>query len=155
MKVQLFIGRTGLWDCERFQGKQKVMLKNSKNLFLRQCTVRLSPSTSTFKFSSLGFNAWCSGRALRAAHSKVSNSLPCIALSSEEHGVGTGGGTHGQLIESKHFTSSLNNSSLGSLGDVQGSNGQICGNLDQAFIVSQGSHNDGNLSSSSALHHCS
>ena len=67
----------------------------------------------------------------------MSNSLSCVALSSEEHGVGASGGTHGQLIESKNFSSSLKNSSLGSLSDVQSNNSQVGGNLDETLVVSQ------------------
>lgn len=70
-----------------------------------------------------------------------SNTLTGILGATEEDGVASLRAAQGQLVKSDALTTSLNNSSSGSLGESEGGNGKL-GNFQQARVISDSSDNN-------------
>jgi hypothetical protein len=77
-------------------------------------------------------------------HAKVLDGFAGVDGTTEKDSVGTGGSTKGELIESEDFTTSLEDTSLGRLGETKGSNREF-GDLQHARVVSDGTNNDNSL----------
>lgn len=76
-------------------------------------------------------------------HAEVLNSFPRIPLASEQHSVGTSWATKGELVESKRFSTGLQDTFLGTLGKAKGSDREL-GDFQQADVICDGADlNDG------------
>lgn len=111
--------------------------------------VRSPAASSLLELSALGdssgLNAVVSVRIVgRSAVAEVTNGVTGVLSTTQQHGVGTLGGTQSQLIQSDALTTSLDDSSSGSLGESQSSNGQLR-DLQQALIISDGTNNNSGL----------
>jgi hypothetical protein len=74
---------------------------------------------------------------LVGTHTKVLNSFPRIPLAAEQHRVGTSWATKGELVESEGFSTSLQDTFLGTLGKAKGSNREL-GDFQQADVICDG-----------------
>lgn len=75
---------------------------------------------------------------------KVSDGFSGSSGTSNNQGVLTLGGSEGQLVQSDSFTTSLDNSSLGTSSESEGSNGSL-GDGQQSVVVSDSTNNDDGL----------
>ncbi len=55
-------------------------------------------------------------------HAEVLSSFARVPLTAEQHSIGASWGTKGELVESKRFSTSLQDTFLGTLGKAKGSN---------------------------------
>ena len=78
------------------------------------------------------------------AVAEVSNGLTGVLGATEKDGVGALGGAEGKLIKGDALTAGLHDSGASSLGESEGSNGEL-GDLQKTRIVSDGTDNDGGL----------
>jgi len=62
---------------------------------------------------------------------------------SQQEGVGASGGLHHELVKSQALAASLHDSGAGSLGEAEGSNGDLLALL-ETFIISHSSNDNGN-----------
>ena len=72
------------------------------------------------------------------------DSLSGVLGSTEEDGVGSGGGLEGELIKGEDLSSGLQDTGVGSAGDAEGSNGDL-GDIKKTNIIGDGSDNNGDL----------
>jgi hypothetical protein len=72
-------------------------------------------------------------------HAEVLNSLPRVPFTAEQYSVGASWGTKGELVEGKRFTTSLQDTLLGTLGKTEGSNREF-GDLQQADVICDGAN---------------
>jgi hypothetical protein len=77
-------------------------------------------------------------------HTKVLDGFTRVLGTTDEDGVGTSRSTESQLIESQNFTTSLQDTSLGGLGEVKGSNREL-GEVEKTRVISDGTDNDNGL----------
>lgn len=106
----------------------------------------LPATTSTLELASLGDDAGLDavvsvGVVDGGAVSEVLDGLTHALAASQEHGVGTLGGTQGKLIKGEALTAGLDDAGTGGLGEAEG--GNLEGrDLQQTRIVSDGANND-------------
>lgn len=81
---------------------------------------------------------------------KVLDSLSGVSWASDDDGVLTLGGSHGQLVQGDGFTSVLNDSGSGRAGESQGGNGGL-GEVQQSDVIGNGTNNNHGLVSSTLL----
>lgn len=81
---------------------------------------------------------------------KVLDSLSGVSWASDNDGVLTLRGSHGQLVQGDGFTSVLNDLSSGRAGKSQGSNGGL-GEVQQSDVIGNGTNNNHGLVSSTLL----
>jgi hypothetical protein len=105
-------------------------------------TTRSTLTTSTFKLTTLGTNERL--LVLMGTHTEVLNRLTRVLGTTDEDSVGTSRSTEGQLIQSKDFTTSLQDTSLGSLGKVKSSNREL-GEVQKTRIIGNGTNNNNSL----------
>jgi len=74
---------------------------------------------------------------LVGTHAKVLNSFPRVPLPAEQYGVGTSWRTKSELVESKHFSTGLQDAFLGTLGKAKGSNRELW-DLQKADVICDG-----------------
>lgn len=79
---------------------------------------------------------------------EVTDSLAGVAGATEDNGVATGGGSAGELVEGDDLTASLQDAGLSTLGEAEGSNGDLLGGLHETVVVSDGTNDDDGLASS-------
>lgn len=115
----------------------------SRNVLLGLETSGCSSTSGSLELSSLGddersgVGTW--------THAEVSDGLSVVLLSSEEHDVGSGRCSHGELVEGDALTSGLCDSSSGGRGKSQGGDGEFW-DVDQSVVVGDGSDDgDGSL----------
>ena len=70
-------------------------------------------------------------------HAKVLNSLARVPLTAEQYSVGASWGTESELVEGKRFTTSLQDTFLGTFGKAKGSNREF-GDFQQADVICDG-----------------
>lgn len=75
---------------------------------------------------------------------EVLDGLTGVLGATEEEGVGTGRGAHGQLIDGQGLTTSGDNASAGSVGVAEGSDREL-GELKETVVVSDGADQDNGL----------
>lgn len=75
---------------------------------------------------------------------EVLDGLTGVLGATEEEGVGTGRGAHGQLIDGQGLTTSGDNAGAGSVGVAEGGNREL-GELKETVIVSDGADQDDGL----------
>lgn len=80
------------------------------------------------------------------AEAEVLNALTGVLWSAEEEGVGTGRGTHGELIEGQALAASLLNARAGSRSEAKRGDGEL-GHLKEAVVVGYGTDQDDGLAS--------
>ena len=83
-------------------------------------TLGPSATTSLLEFATLALDIWL--LVLVWAHSEMLDSFSGILWSSQQNNVGTSGSSHGQLVESQTFTTSLLNAGASSRSESQSSN---------------------------------
>ena len=105
-------------------------------------TTRSTLTTSTFKLAALGTNIGL--LVLVRTETKVLDGFTSVLGTTDENGVGTSGGTESQLIQGQTFTTCLQDTSLGSLGEVKGSNRKL-GEFKKTGIVSDGTNDNNSL----------
>jgi hypothetical protein len=110
------------------------------NLDLETTTGTLT--TSTLKLATLGTNERL--LVLVGTHTKVLNGLTRVLGTTDEDSVGTSGGTESQLIQGQDFTTGLQDTGLGGLGEVESSNGDL-GEVQKTGVVGDGTNNDNSL----------
>jgi len=76
---------------------------------------------------------------LVGAHAKVLTSFPRVPLPAEQYGVGTGWSTKSELVESKHFSTGLQDAFPGTLGNAKGGNRELW-DLLKADVVCDGAN---------------
>ena len=76
---------------------------------------------------------------LVGTHAKVLNSFPRIPLPAKQDGVGTSWRTKSELVESKHFSTGLQDAFLGTLGKAKGSNRELR-DLQKADVICDGAN---------------
>lgn len=81
---------------------------------------------------------------------EVSDGFSVRSGASDNHGVLTLGGSEGQLVQSDGFTTSLDDSSLGTCGESEGGNGSL-GGFQQSVVVGNGTNNNDGLLRSTLL----
>jgi hypothetical protein len=86
-------------------------------------------------FATLGSSIWF--LVLVGTHSKVLDSFSRVPLPAEQYGVGTSWRTKSELVKSKHFSTSLQDSFLGTLGKAKGSNRELW-DLQKADVICDG-----------------
>merc|ERR1719245_1415556 len=101
-------------------------------------------SSCTFEFTSLGTNQRFNMRTWFTSSSKVTVSFPGSSSSLEKQSVLSSGSFQSQLIQSHNFTSGLQNTFTGLLGNVESGNGHF-GYFEDPQIVGHSSDNDGGL----------
>lgn len=67
-------------------------------------------------------------------HSKVLDSLTGVPLASQQDGVGTGRCSQSKLVQSQDFTTGLEDTLLGSLGETEGCDGEF-GDIEYPDVV--------------------
>lgn len=105
-----------------------------------------STTTSTFKFASLGSDIW--SRVWVRNTRSLSEVLACltsITFALHQNCVLSSWWQEGQLIESEHFTASLDDSLACTLGDSQSTDANFW-NIENSQVVCDSSDNDGNIS---------
>ena len=75
---------------------------------------------------------------------EVLDGLTGVLGATEEEGVGTGRGAHGQLIDGQGLTTSGDNAGAGSVGVAEGSDREL-GELKETVVVSDGADQDNGL----------
>ena len=75
---------------------------------------------------------------------EVLDGLTGVLGATEEEGVGTGRGAHGQLIDGQGLTTSGDNAGAGSVGVAEGGNREL-GELKETVVVSDGADQDDGL----------
>lgn len=97
-------------------------------------TLGSSATTSLLELAALGHDLGL--LVLVRTHAEVLDSLTGVLGTTEEDGVGTGGGAEGKLVESQALTASLGDSGTSSAGEAESGDGHL-GNLEHAmFIIS-------------------
>ena len=76
---------------------------------------------------------------LVGTHAKVLNSFPRVPLAAEQYGVGTGWRTKSELIESKRFSTGLQDAFPGTLGKAKSSNRELW-DLLKADVICDGAN---------------
>lgn len=79
------------------------------------------------------------------AHAEVLDGFTSVLRSTEQEGVGSGGGTESELVEGKNLTTGLLNTGAGGSSETKGGNGEL-GDSQHAVVVGDGSNNDNGLS---------
>lgn len=109
-------------------------------------TSRLSSASSLLELSSLGSDSGSSSRAGNAGgFAEVSLSSAGLGRSSKEYSVRAFRRSESELIKSDTFTTSLEDSSSGSLGELERAYAQLW-NLEKSCIIGNCSDDDGGLS---------
>ena len=75
---------------------------------------------------------------------EVLDGLTGVLGATEEEGVGTGRGAHGQLVNGDGLTAGGDNAGTGSVGETEGSDREL-GELEKAVVVSDGADQDDGL----------
>lgn len=75
---------------------------------------------------------------------EVLGGLPGGLATPQEDGVGSGGGTEGELIEGQDLTAGLEDAGAGALGEPQSAHGQL-GELEETGIIGDGADDNGDL----------
>lgn len=82
---------------------------------------------------------------LVGTHAEVLDGLTCVLGTTEDQGVGTGGGTEGKLVESDGLTAGSEDASAGGGGEAESSHGQL-GDRQETVVIGHGADNhDGSL----------
>jgi hypothetical protein len=100
-------------------------------------------ATSTLELATLAADIGL--LVLVGSHTEVLDGLTGVLGTAKDDGVGTSGGTESKLIEGEDFTASLQDASLGSLGETESSNGKL-GNFQKTGVVSNGTNNNNGVS---------
>jgi hypothetical protein len=116
--------------------------KETRMICLDLETTRSTLTTSTFELTTLGTNIRL--LVLVGTHTKVLNGLTRVLGTTDEDSVGTSRGTESQLIQGQDFTTSLQDTSLGGLGEVKSSNREL-GEVKKTRIIGNGTNNDNGL----------
>jgi hypothetical protein len=74
----------------------------------------------------------------------VLNGLTGVLGTTDEDSVGTSGGTESQLIQGQDFTTGLQDTGLGGLGEVESSNGDL-GEVQKTGVIGDGTDNNNSL----------
>jgi hypothetical protein len=114
--------------------------KKRPNLNLE--TTRSTLTTSTLELATLGTNIGL--LVLVGTHTKVLDGLTRVLGTADKDSVGTSRSTESQLIQGQDFTTSLQDTSLGSLGEVKSSNREL-GEVKKTRVISDGTNNDNGL----------
>jgi hypothetical protein len=77
-------------------------------------------------------------------HTEVLNGLTRVLGTTDKDSVSTSRGTESQLIQGQNLTTSLQDTSLGSLGEVKGSNREL-GEVQKTRIIGNGTDNNNSL----------
>lgn len=78
------------------------------------------------------------------AEAEVADGLAVGAGATEQKGVLAGGGAAGELVKSEDLTASLEDAGTGTLGEAEGSDGDL-GGLEETVVVGDGANNDNGL----------
>jgi hypothetical protein len=113
-----------------------------KFLYLNLETTRSTLTTSTFKLATLRANIRL--LVLVRTETKVLDGFTSVLGTTDENGVGTSGSTEGQLIQGQTFTTSLQDTSLGGLSEVKGSNREL-GKFKKTGVISDSTNDDNGL----------
>ena len=119
---------------------KKVVKKKQTNLNLE--TTRSTLTTSTLELATLGTNEGL--LVLMGTHTEVLDGLARVLSTTDEDGVGTSGGTESQLIQGQNLTTSLQDTGLGGLGEVKGSNREL-GEVQKTRVIGDGTDNNNGL----------
>lgn len=101
----------------------------------------LSSSSGLLELPSFALDVWLS--ALEWS-TEVLDGLSVVPLSSEEDGVGSSGGSEGELVEGEGLTTGSDDPLSGRGGEFQSGNGNF-GELWESLVVEDGSDNDNDL----------
>jgi hypothetical protein len=123
-----------------FFNKEYKCKKKLNNLDLE--TTRSTLTTSLFELSTLGTNERL--LVLMGTHTEMLNGLTRVLGTTDKDSVGTSRSTEGQLIQSQNFTTSLQDTSLGSLGEMKSSNREL-GEVQKTRIISDGTNNNNSV----------
>jgi len=80
------------------------------------------------------------------AESEMLDGLTRVLRSSEENSVGTGWGSHGELVESESLTAGSDDASTGGGGETEGSDGKLWWSGQETVVVGDGANDDKGLS---------
>jgi hypothetical protein len=105
-------------------------------------TTRSTLTTSLFELATLSTDVGL--LVLVGTHTKVLDGFTVVLGTTDKDGVGTGGGTESQLIEGDDFTTSLQDTGLGSLGHMESSQRQL-GQVQKTGVIGDGADNDKGL----------
>ncbi|KAH0194800.1 ribosomal protein L18e, partial [Aureobasidium melanogenum] len=108
-------------------------------------TLRASATTGTLELATLALDEdglTCLVRV--GTEAEVLDGLTGVLGATEEEGVGTGRGAHGQLIDGQGLTTSGDNAGAGSVGVAEGGNREL-GELKETVVVSDGADQDDGL----------
>ena len=98
-------------------------------------TTRPSASTGTLELAALALDVGLLARV--GTEAKVLESLTGVLGSTEEEGVGSGGGAGSNLVDGEALTTSLLDAGAGGGSEAESRNGEL-GELEHAVVVSNG-----------------
>ena len=105
-------------------------------------TTRRTLTTSTFELTA--FRTDIRLLVLVRTETKVFGRFTSVLGTTDENSVGTSRSTESQLIQGQAFTTSLQDTSLGSLGEVKSSNRDL-GNFEETAVISNSTNNNNSV----------
>ena len=127
-------------DLEKKKIVCRKKLKVNLNLFCLDLeTTACTLTTSTFEFAALGTNIRL--LVLVGTHTEVLDGFTAVLSTTDQDGVGTSRGTKSQLIQSQDFTTSLQDTGLGGLGNGKSSDGKLR-NFQKTRVISNLTNNN-------------